>query len=262
MKRKLSVFVILLILVSLLCLPVQAADVGYVVDDAGFLSESELARLESSAADISEKLSCGVYILTVPDLNEMGYGSDPYVAAYSYYHDNSLGLGSDRNGIIVFISAEYLDYAVFVYGKEAEYAFDEYGLEELENEYIGYLSDHEWFKGFDAYIKGCGRYLALADEGEPVREGMTGSVGLGIIIGVIVAFLICKSFKNQLKSVRMQSEALQYIAGGLNLTKEIDQFTHTTVERRKIKREDDDDGDSGFTVARSGGGGHGRSGRL
>lgn len=262
MKCRLSVFVILLILVSLVCLPVQAAGGSYVVDDAGFLSDTELVRLESSAANVSEKFGCGVYILTVPDLNDMGYGSDPYVAAYSHYHDNSLGLGSDRNGIIVFISAEYLDYAVFVYGEEAEYAFDEYGLEELENEYIEYLSDHEWFDGFEAYIKGCGRYLALAAEGEPVRKGMTGSVVLGIIIGVIVAFLICKSYKNQLKSVRMQSEALQYNAGGLNLTKELDQFTHTTVERRKIKQKDDDDGNSGFTVARSGGGGHGRSGRL
>ena len=73
MKRRLSVFVILLILVSLLCLPVQAAQDSYVVDDAGFLSENEAARLESSAASVSEKFGCGVYILTVPDLMDMGY---------------------------------------------------------------------------------------------------------------------------------------------------------------------------------------------
>ena len=114
MKRKLSVFVVLLILVSLLCIPAQAASGSYVVDEAGFLSESEAARLESSAANVSEKFGCGIYILTVPDLIDMGYGSDPYVAAYSYYHDNSLGLGSDRNGIIIFISAEYMDYAVIL----------------------------------------------------------------------------------------------------------------------------------------------------
>ena len=259
MKRRLSVFVILLILVSLVCLPVQAAGGSYVVDDAGFLSDTELVRLESSAANVSEKFGCGVYILTVPDLNDMGYGSDPYVAAYSHYHDNSLGLGSDRNGIIVFISAEYLDYAVFVYGEEAEYAFDEYGLEELENEYIEYLSDHEWFDGFEAYIKGCGRYLALAEEGKPVRESMTGSIGLGLIIGAVIAFIVCRIFKNQLKSVYKGSEAMEYIVGGINLVLQRDQFTHRTVTKRKIK--DDSDG-GGSTSARSGGGGHGRSGRL
>ena len=259
MKRRLSVFVILLILVSLVCLPVQAAGGSYVVDDAGFLSDTELVRLESSAANVSEKFGCGVYILTVPDLNDMGYGSDPYVAAYSHYHDNSLGLGSDRNGIIVFISAEYLDYAVFVYGEEAEYAFDEYGLEELENEYIEYLSDHEWFDGFEAYIKGCGRYLALAEEGKPVRESMTGSIGLGLIIGAVIAFIVCRIFKNQLKSVYKGSEAMEYIVGGINLVLQRDQFTHRTVTKRKIK---DDSNGGGSTSARSGGGGHGRSGRL
>ena len=128
MKRKLSVLILLLVIAGLMCLPVQAADSGYVVDEAGFLTESEWARLEATAASVSEKYDCGVYILTVPDLGSLGYGDDPYNAAYSYYHDNSLGLGGDRDGIIVFISAEYMDYAVFVYGDGAEYAFDEYGI--------------------------------------------------------------------------------------------------------------------------------------
>jgi len=260
MKRKITVFVILLVVVSLLCLPVQAAEGQYVVDEAGFLSDNEWARLEAAAASTSEKYDCGVYILTVPDLMDMGYGSDPYVAAYSYYHDNSLGLGSGRDGIIVFISAEYMDYAVFVYGEGAEYAFDEYGLAELENEYIGYLSDREWYEGFNAYIKGCSRFLELAEEGDPVREGMGGSIGLGLIIGLVIAFIVCGIFKSQLKSVHKGSKAMQYNVGGLNLTRERDQFTHQTVVRRKIKDESNSGG--GSTRARSGGGGHGRSGRL
>ncbi len=259
MKRKVSVFIVLLAFVCLLCLPVSAAGGNYVVDDAGFLSGSELDRLEEAAAEVSEKYSCGVYILTVPDLDDMGYGSDPYVAAYSHYHDNSLGLGYERDGIILFISAEYMDYAVFVYGDGAEYAFDEYGLLELESEYIGYLSDRDWFNGFAHYISGCGRYLALAEEGDPVREGIAGSLGLGLIIGAAIAFIVCMILKAQLKSVRKATEALHYNVGGLNLSLQRDQFTHTTVTKTKIQTESKGGGSSS---ARSGGGGHGRSGRL
>ena len=128
MKRKISIVMLVIVLVSLLAVPGYAAqDAEYVVDDAGFLSETEWVRLEAAAAQVSESYDCGVYIYTVPDLEALGYGSDPYVAAYSHFYDAGLGLGADDNGIIVFISAQYMDYAVFVRGEDAEYAFDEYG---------------------------------------------------------------------------------------------------------------------------------------
>lgn len=258
MKRKLSVFIILLVLACLLCLPAYAADGGYVADGAGFLSSSDEAKLESAAASVSEKYGCGVYILTVPDLEDMGYGSDPYVAAYSHYHDNALGLGGERNGIIIFISQRYLDYAVFVYGDGAEYAIDEDGLAMLEEEYIDYLSAGLWYEGFDAYISGCGRYLELAARGEPVRAGEGGSVLIGVVIGLAAALIVCLIQKGKLKSVRKGAEASNYNVGGLDLTRRIDQFTHTTVSKRKIEKSSG----GGNSAARSGGGGHGRSGRL
>ena len=262
MKRKISIVMLVIVLVSLLAVPGYAAqDAEYVVDDAGFLSETEWVRLEAAAAQVSESYDCGVYIYTVPDLEALGYGSDPYVAAYSHFYDAGLGLGGDDNGIIVFISAQYMDYAVFVRGEDAEYAFDEYGLAELESEYISYLSDGDWYKGFAAYISGCGRYLELAAQGDPVREGNAGNIGLGMIIGLLIAFFVCKSYKNQLKSVRKETEATRYNVGGLELTRQLDQFTHTTVTKTKIKSDSSDSG-GGSTSARSGGGGHGRSGRL
>lgn len=258
MKRIISVFVVLLVLISLICLPACAANGEYVVDDAGFLSSSDEASLESAAAAVSEKYGCGVYILTVPDLEDMGYGSDPYVAAYSHYRDNALGLGGERNGIIIFISARYLDYAVFVYGDGAEYAIDEDGITMLEDEYIDYLSAGLWYEGFKAYIDGCGRYLELAEQGEPVRAGEGGSVLIGVVIGLAAALIVCLIQKNKLKSVRKGTQAGNYNVGGLDLTKRIDQFTHTTVSKRKIEKSSG----GGNSVARSGGGGHGRSGRL
>ena len=259
MKSKKSFLIIFLLVIMLLSLPVQAASENYVLDGAGYLSESQLEGLEKMATAVSEKYNCGVYILTVPDMEEMGYGSDSYVVTYSYYHDNALGMGDERNGIIVFISAAYRDYAVFVYGEGAEYAFDEYGLEELENRYIGYLSEDDWYVGFKTYISGCEEYLRLASEGMPVREDAAGSIGLGIIVGVIVAFIVCGKHKKQLKSVQKEKEALAYNVGGIDLTKKVDKYSHTTVTRREIC-DDDDDGPS--TSARSGGGGHGRSGKI
>ena len=86
------------------------------MDDAGFLSETEWVRLEAAAAQVSESYDCGVYIYTVPDLEALGYGSDPYVAAYSHFYDAGLGLGADDNGIIVFNA----DVEIFIIAKDAK----------------------------------------------------------------------------------------------------------------------------------------------
>ena len=66
------------------------------------------------------------------DFTEYGGGNDVYKTTYQLYHANELGMGENRDGIIILLSMDECDYAMFVYGKNAEYAFNKYGQEQLE----------------------------------------------------------------------------------------------------------------------------------
>ena len=75
MKRNLSIFILLALLVTLLVLPVQAeAQLAYVTDAAGLLSDTQRQTLETLSSSLSEQYDCGVYIVTVDDFTEYGSG--------------------------------------------------------------------------------------------------------------------------------------------------------------------------------------------
>lgn len=256
MKKIISIFILVLLLTAALLLPASAADSSRVIDEAGIFSESQLSRLEQKAASCAERYNCGVYFAAVDDFRELGYGSDVYVAAYSLFYDRNFGEG-DGSGIILLLSVDTRDYATFVRGETGEYAFDEYGLIALEEEFLPYFGENRWFEGADCYFSQCAQFLAAAEEGEPVREAKTEAYAIGLGVSVVLAFIICTILKAQMKNVAKAAAATEYVSEALDLTMQRDQFTHRTTHRRKIEK----DSSSGSS-SRSGGGGHGRSGKF
>ena len=194
------------------------------------------------------------------DFTEYGGGNDVYKTTYPLYHASELGMGADRDGIIILLSMDDRDYAMFVYGDHAEYAFDRYGQKELEDAFLGYFGDNDWYGGVSHYLDTCDEYLTRAEEGKPVRKNTLPIYIIVVAASCAIAGGICLMLKWQLKTVHKKAEANEYVAaGGLNLTKQYDRYTHTTETRRKIH--DDSDSDSG-TSSCSGGGGSGRSGKF
>lgn len=101
--------------------PEQAgADMNYIFDLSDQLSFEEWAELEARASDISQRHGCGVYVAFVDDFTEYGGGNDVYKTTYQLYHANELGMGENRDGIIILLSMNERNYAMFVYGKNAE----------------------------------------------------------------------------------------------------------------------------------------------
>lgn len=236
------------------------ADMNYIFDLSDQLSYEEWAELEARASDISQRHGCGVYAAFVDDFTEYGGGNDVYKTTYQLYHASELGMGADRDGIIILLSMDDRDYAMFVYGDHAEYAFDRYGQKELEDAFLGYFGDNDWYGGVSHYLDTCDEYLTRAEEGKPVRKNTLPIYIIVVAASCAIAGGICLMLKWQLKTVHKKAEANEYVAaGGLNLTKQYDRYTHTTETRRKIH--DDSDSDSG-TSSCSGGGGSGRSGKF
>lgn len=236
------------------------ADMNYIFDLSDQLSYEEWAELEARAADISQRHGCGVYAAFVDDFTEYGGGNDVYKTTYQLYHASELGMGADRDGIIILLSMDDRDYAMFVYGDHAEYAFDRYGQKELEDAFLGYFGDNDWYGGVSHYLDTCDEYLTRAEEGKPVRKNTLPMYIIVVAASCAIAGGICLMLKWKMKTVHQKAEANEYVAaGGLNLTKQYDRYTHTTETRRKVH--DDSDSDSG-TSSCSGGGGSGRSGKF
>ena len=235
-------------------------DMKYIFDNSDLLTFDEWEKLEARAADISKRHGCGVYVAFVDDFTEYGYGNDVYKTTYQLYHANELGMGENRDGIIILLSMADRDYAMFVYGENAEKAFDKYGQEQLEDTFLGYFGDNDWYNGVSSYLDTCDEYLTLAEEGNPVRKNTLPMYIIVVVASCAISGFICLMLKQRMQTVHKKVEANEYVAdGGLQLTEQYDRYTHTTETRSKINNDSDS---GGGTSSCSGGGGSGRSGKF
>lgn len=235
-------------------------DMKYIFDNSDLLTFDEWEKLEARAADISQRHGCGVYVAFVDDFTEYGYGNDVYKTTYQLYHANELGMGENRDGIIILLSMAERDYAMFVYGTYAETAFNSYGQEKLEKAFLGNFKEDDWYGGVSNYLSTCDEYLTRADAGKPVRESPALLIAIAVVASCLLSGAICLFLKRSMKTVHQKVEANEYVApGGLQLSKQYDRYTHTTEVRSKISSSDDS---GGGTSSCSGGGGSGRSGKF
>ena len=211
------------------------ADMNYIFDLCDKLSFDEWAELEAQAADISQRHGCGVYAAFVDDFTKYGGGNDVYKTTYQLYHANELGMGENRDGIIILLSMADRDYAMFVYGENAENAFNEYGQEQLEESFLSDFGSNEWYSGVSHYLDTCDEYLTLADEGKPVRKSTLPMYIIVVAVSLVISGGICLVLKWKMQTVHKKVDANEYVAaGGLRLTKKYDRYTHTTETQRKI----------------------------
>ena len=236
-------------------------DMKYIFDNSDLLTFDEWEKLEARAADISQRHGCGVYVAFVDDFTEYGYGNDVYKTTYQLYHANELGMGENRDGIIILLSMAERDYAMFVYGTYAETAFNSYGQEKLEKAFLGNFKEDDWYGGVSNYLSTCDEYLTRADAGKPVRESPALLIAIAVVASCLLSGAICLFLKRSMKTVHQKVEANEYVApSGLQMSKQYDRYTHTTEVRSKISSSDDSS--SSGTSSCSGGGGSCRSGKF
>ena len=260
MKKRLFCLLLALLIAAALGVTALASEpqLDCVTDAAGLLTDDEIVKLENKAQAIADEYHVGVYIVTIDDYRDVTT-EGVYEATYTIYHQYTMGVGADRNGIMLLLSMDDRDYGMFVYGDAAEYAFDEYGQSMLEDVFLDNFDDDDWYGGFRDYLDECGSYLQQAADGSPVRASPALFIVIAIAIAVVIAFAVCAAMTGKMKSAKKQKTANAYIAGGLKLTQSTDFFTHRTQTRRKIER---NDSSSSGSHSESGGGGSGRSGKF
>lgn len=279
--RKMICIAASLLLLAVMAVPAMAstdAQLPYVTDSAGILTQSECDSLEDLAEDISQEYACGVYIITLDDYTAYSSKYDVISAAEEIYLRYQLGHGSNDDGILLLLSMQERDYALVVYGGTALYSFTDYGQMLLEDVFLDDFRYNDWYSGFEDYLNKCSALLEAAADGTPVdvQGGSSGYVSqedggfdvmkfcLILLICCGISGVVCAVFASQMKTAVKNKSAEQYIAGnGVQMSVRTDQYTHTTQVRRKIQT------DSGGSH-RSGGGGttirssgfSGRSGKF
>ena len=235
----------------------------YVIDDARLLTIEQRQELNAYAEKITETYGMGIYIMSVEDFHN--YGEEPQIfdVLWNYYHDNSLGYGADRQGMILMLSMAERDFATFFYGEDTEYAFNGFGQAQLENYFLDDFGSDDWYDGFMDFLVASEDFMAKAAAGEPVRDNPWSLASVFVLIALFVSFVVTRLLWMKMANVAAQKGAKRYqTAEGLVLTKQIDQFLTQTIRRRKIESSDPGSGRSGSSQAHTGGGGSGRSGKF
>lgn len=257
MKRRFFGLMIALMMSLILVLPVQAAEKLYVEDAAGLMSAGEQQELEQQARSLSEQYGVGVYIVTVDDYRNYTNG-DLYDAVDYFYQ------GMEENGLMLMLSMAERDYIILAYGQRAQYAFNDAGLDALEDYFLDDFGNDEWYAGFSDYLSWSADYLEQAEQGTPYSDDhvpmsasqRTTAIAIRVGIIVLVPLLIAGGYilvlSAKMKSVAAAVQADAYVSGELNLTINSDLYSHTTTIRERIEKE------SGS----SSGGGSGRSGKF
>lgn len=264
MKKR---FVLAMILCIALCLALGGAalasssgdSLSYVSDTVGLLSLDEQQELETTAAQLAERYGCGVYVIIVDDYTDYTNGSTRDFAK-EIYTNYDLGVGEDKNGILLMLSVNDRDYYLLTKGDIANTAFTDYGQEQLTYEFLDDFRYDNWFDGFRDYMSTAGQYLEAAENGTPVDVYSDDEVDPAVSAGVDILFIVvipclislavCGIFAAQMKTARRQTGARGYIShGGVDMRVTQDQFLYNTETRQHIP--DKSDTPSGGTTVDS-----------
>ena len=196
-------------------------------DGADLLTDSEERALLEKINRVSEEYGVEIVIATV---NSTGnYSADEYVEYY--YDENGYGFGSRHDGVLLLISMQERDYRILSNGFGAT-AITLYEIDSIGDYIVSYLSSGDYYAAFDEFIDECEYQINGEINGFPFD--FSTNLILALIVGFVVAFIATGVMRAKLKSVRMRSEATEYVKkGSMQVTVANDFFLYRTISCRK-----------------------------
>ena len=282
MKRLFSILLLFPILLSLSLASLASENhIPYVIDNADLLTADEESMLDQHIRSYQAELQLDIVIVTTYGTN--GKGVQAY--ADDFYDDNGYGCGSSNSGILLLIDMESREWYMSTCG-DAIYIFTDYGLDELGQTILPWLSDGEYYRAFLAWLSALPSYVKAYNNGSPIDgfeppdeyESPNGEeiyyyddhVGIpvhpfpiGLIVGLVAAIITILIMRSQMNTAKLQKSAVNYLKdGSFHLRRRSDMFLYSRVSRRAKPKENTSGG--GSSVHRSSGGvSHGgRGGRF
>ncbi len=278
MKRKwlLSVLLALLLAANIgICANAQAR-IDYVTDEAGILGETERMEIRDLAGNMSEQYDFGIFVVIVDDYRDYVNGSIETFAE-EVFHSYKLGYGESENGIVLAMSMDERDFDIYAHGDMGNYAFTDYGKQQLADSFLDNFRQNDWAGGFRDFVTTSGEMLRQAKNGEPVdiwipdapEESGSGfsslDLAVSVVAGILTGSVAVGTMRSQMKTAVKQTRAEEYISGGVKLQRQRDDFVNRVVSRQAIPKESPSKrsgGHYGGTTIRGSHGGSHHSGKF
>ena len=246
MMKKMTSLLIAILLLSCLVLPASANGGSYIVDDAGLLYPEEAAALEEKAAALSASYGIDAVILTVDSLGSAtakDYADD--------FYDNN-GYGED--GVLFLLAMEEREWYISTCGTVI-YALTDYGIQQLGEGILPYLSSGYWYDGFCFYLESVPYYLDAYLFGDPADgyadysgdyyhgrqdevvyypQNSQPSFLLALMIGLAAGGIAVLVMRSTMNTKRPQRGASVYLKdGSWNLRTHQDIFLYSNVTKTR-----------------------------
>ena len=247
MTRKLiSVFLALLLCISLAAGVSAAGNASFLYDEADLLTVSEETALTKKLAAISDQYEAQIVIVTMNALD--GGGTDFFI---DYLYDSrGFGYGSNHDGVLLLVCMDLREYRILSNGY-AGAAINPDDISRIGDKIVSDLSDGDYAGAFDAFADECAYYLDGYINGFPFDVG--GSLTISLIIGVVIGLIVVLVLKSQLKTVRRQDRASVYVKNNsMHVHVMNDIFLYRNVTRTK-KQTSHSSGSGGSARSKGGG---------
>ena len=264
MKRMVMLLTAIFLMVSIL-IPVSAAVPPVVWDEANLLTDTEEQVLAAAVTDLKDTYGIDAMIVIKDSLD----GNSAQNCADELYDL----LGGSEDGVIFLLAMQEREWYISTCG-EMIYALTDYGIQQLGEACVPYLSSGDYYEAFSLYLLLLPEYLDAYLSGTPVdgyadysgdyyhgdrdevvyyEEESTPSFGLSLVIGVAVAAIALVIMRSSMNTKRRQHSAVQYLKeGSFSLTKHRDLFLYSNIT--KTKKQEQSSSGGGSSVHRSSGG--------
>jgi len=230
-----------------------------VADGAAVLSKGDVALLLEKGEKVAKKHD--IYIVIATDYTDIGTSYNASEIAAKNAYDK---FADEQDGIIFYVNLNTRDYWFETFGTVDEYITSGYGLGYIEDKCQPLLTDGEYCDAFEEFIKYTDIFVKEGKKGTPYTESHVYKsptdyvirVVIGILIGLIIAFVHVTIEKRKLNTKRPQPFAKQYVPeDGFRISQKSDSFMFS---KKRVIPLPKNNGSSG---GRSGGGRITSSGR-
>ena len=239
MKRIFSCLLLLLITTSFVVTAYADFQNPSIVDDAGYLMQSELSSLSKELDKVREKYGFEVAIYTESDMTS----STAEASADDIYDYNGYGAGENDDGILLYICSDTREYHFTTHGEGLKY-FNSNGLKYLESKVVPYLSKDDYYEAFRMYIETTDELLQMAKDGKPYNEKqystkyLIGVVIAALLIPLFVALILMKKKLKKMKTAVENDYAANYVKpGSMNISVSRDLFLYSRITKTERPKE-------------------------
>ncbi|HBL41036.1 MAG TPA: methanol dehydrogenase [Ruminococcaceae bacterium] len=178
-----------------------------VMDSADLLTYEQETDLEGRIATIAEAYSFDVVLVTVTDMT--GYSAMDY--ADNFYDYGGYGYGENRDGCLLLIHMdEDRGYWISTTGLGIE-AMSDADIDDIGEAIVPYLSDGDYYTACLTFVDQVNTCVDVAVNG---RGFQLKYLLFGAVVGLVIALLVLKVLKGQLKTVAPKASASDYFVNG------------------------------------------------